>query len=347
MKEDCHESEIIQERIDRKASGGIEIVLTFTDVDQDTCAFNIHLNPSSFTSYGMQTWDVLPRLGFKNTRECPVFGRHSHGCFYKSIPVKKRNVRRDSWKSNPAYQQFEWLVAKLSEICDETIRLYSTLESRGLAFPWKNEDLPTGRVLQIPPSVWLDKHKSKEHKTLEKTKDESQERLSELEKIMGVLFLKEHPLEESVKALLEHLGDIEAEIQDEIGEKGAPIDIKVTLPGSKERRFAVEVTGTNSGIRKDSKKVRTVSSYCIVDREEGEKVILLANTHIEADPADRVSLLPFSKEVQDVLDKSTDVLLVTTAQLYEIWRRVKEEDADLSGFVEQMYSQKGLFRVNE
>jgi len=71
--------------------------------------------------------------------------------------------------------------------------------------------------------------------------------------------------------------------------------------------------------------------------------VLLANTFYELDPDERRDKLHFSKQVTHPLEEE-GVLLMTTVQLYDIWRGVKEGKLNLHEVVEEMYSQAGEFK---
>ena len=96
--------------------------------------------------------------------------------------------------------------------------------------------------------------------------------------------------------------------------KGFPVD----LVGS---GFAFEVTGLSRAITVSSEKYNQTLRF-LEDHSKGEKVILVANTFKNFDPLSRPSP-SFSKVVSESL-KSHRVGLITTLNLYRIWKAVTE-----------------------
>lgn len=343
---DYHETEQIENRVGSKIfEGGIEATITYVDCGSDRGAFNLHLDPRSWsTGNRIHSWEILPRIGFKRSTDCPVYGRHSHGCYYKSLEVSRRGLDKTDLKNNAGYRRLKSIAETIAGICSDIAVFQIKLENLGLAYPWDTDHFPYGTLEAVKPEVWFDKIKPVEYSELEQKRDECQEKIRHLDEIIKVLHTQGKELEEAVAELLSDLGDgIVPEPQD-TAERNAPIDLKVTLPGIEEdRRFAVEITGTKSGVRKDDKKAHDILVYLNFHQgDDSEKVILLANTYFELDPDERHGRLHFSDEVKNPLGKQ-GVLLMTTVQLYEIWRGVKESRLNLREVIEQMYSQVGEF----
>lgn len=337
-----HESDHIQKLVAHTKEGGIEFHLTYADHDMDTGIFNIHIMQRQFTIDGSwQIEDVLKKIGFMSYPDCSI----SPDCYFKSYVLPKRHIDRENWFNNSAYQKYLWLVKYFPSLWQEIKEINTRLVGQGLMYPWRKDDFPIARFTPVPKSAWLNKYKSVEQSRLEEERDVRLTRIAELDKIMGVLYENGKPLEEAVEVLLRDLEEgVTPEMLDTI-EENAPIDLKVVLNGTiATHPFVIEIMGSKSGVRKEDKKASDISSYLILHRQDEEKVMLLANTFRELDPADRVGKLHFSEQVKEPLEKQ-GVLLMTTVQLYEIWRGVKEDSLSLHEVVEQMYSQVGEFNI--
>jgi hypothetical protein len=64
--------------------GYIEIVLAKLQWSKDDVAFTLHVNPSAFTSSGLQTTDWLRLLGFTENTQCQFI--NARRCFSKEVP---------------------------------------------------------------------------------------------------------------------------------------------------------------------------------------------------------------------------------------------------------------------
>jgi len=158
------------------------------------------------------------------------------------------------------------------------------------------------------------------------------------DQIAYVLYGTGDTLEDSVELLLKDLG-LEVEPQP----IGANIDRK-----AKHKRlglgFAVEITGTKDAIKKDSKKIAQAFQYiqeCVGTPEENNKLIIVANTECHLDPKERKKK-PFSPEVVKLLERQ-GVLLMTTVQLYELWKKVHDKELSSDNVVEELSSKSGAY----
>jgi len=219
---DYHETGKIENRISKDSNEGIDFFFSYFDIDDKEGAFVIHVSPRTYTpGERLSRWHILTRLGFSNSRDCPVFGRHPNGCYYKSINVNRYDVDKTDLKNSHAFQQYKWLCNNLADLCQRIKEVNGMLEKRGLKFPWPKDDFPYGVIVKIPEETWIDKNKSVEQKALEERVQESTQRIEELSVIMGVLYQADKDLEIAVEALLRDL-DLEPELQDTIDES-APL----------------------------------------------------------------------------------------------------------------------------
>jgi hypothetical protein len=167
------------------------------------------------------------------------------------------------------------------------------------------------RLIDAPK--WIEDYK------ITKSKDNTKN-IYELEKIRDyyrnieyLLFGTGEDLEYSVMEVFIKLG---YEVYKQ--EPGANIDL---VCKKDQHVIGVEVTGTKGIIKKDSKKIAQAWKYLYAD--EKARLIIVANTEYHLDPKDRKSL-SYTEEVTTLLTKY-NILLLTTKQLYKIWKNVEEE----------------------
>ena len=161
---------------------------------------------------------------------------------------------------------------------------------------------------------------------------------SRYEILSYVLYGTGDQLETSVAVLLRELG-LEVEPQP----AGANVDLKARHRGL-GMGFAVEVTGTKGTLSKDSNKVGQAWQY-FHDRagtpEENDRLVIIANTQCHLDPTER-SGQAFSPEVAKLLGDG-GALLVTTVQLYGLWKAVHEGQARPEDVVRQLHGTSGVY----
>lgn len=159
------------------------------------------------------------------------------------------------------------------------------------------------------------------------------------DRIAYVLYGTNTELEDSVAALLTELG---LEVQPQ--PPGANIDLKAKHPNM-DVRFAIEVTGTKDVIHKDSNKSVQAWQY-ITDRqgtpEEKDRLIIVANTQCHLDPRQR-RRDAYTLDTVKLLGRN-EVLLITTPQLYELWKAVHEGRRAPDDVIRELYDNFGLFK---
>jgi hypothetical protein len=79
-----HHTALRTEVLGKINAGYIEIVLAKLQSGKDDVAFTLHVNPSAFTSGGLQTTDWLRFLGFKENAQCQF--AKVRQCFSKEVP---------------------------------------------------------------------------------------------------------------------------------------------------------------------------------------------------------------------------------------------------------------------
>jgi hypothetical protein len=79
-----HHTALRSEVLGKINAGYVEIVLAKLQSGRDDAAFTLHVNPSAFTSGGLQTTDWLRFLGFKENAQCQF--ANARQCFSKEVP---------------------------------------------------------------------------------------------------------------------------------------------------------------------------------------------------------------------------------------------------------------------
>ncbi len=144
----------------------------------------------------------------------------------------------------------------------------------------------------------------------------------------------------SVILLLEELG-LKVERQ--------PLSANIDLIAKYQRHnlgFAVEVTGIKGIIRKDSVKVAQVWKHLTDSTgtsKEKDKVVIAANTQYHLEPQKR-NPQGFSPDIIKLLEQNS-VLMITTFQLYEQWKKVHEGQRSSEEIIKEMYNSSGFYKA--
>lgn len=161
---------------------------------------------------------------------------------------------------------------------------------------------------------------------------------SEFDLLAYSLYGSGDALEESVCSLLTQIG-----LQVERQSTGANIDLKAKHHAL-SLGFAIEVTGTKGTIQKDSNKIAQAWQY-LKDREgtseEDDRLMIVANTEIHLEPSNRAKP-SYSQPVIRLLG-ANKVLLITTLQLYDLWKSVHEGQRTSEEVVRDMHGKQGLY----
>ncbi len=186
---------------------------------------------------------------------------------------------------------------------------------------------------------WLDEHLVPRAKELGAKINTLEAEKSQYDDLAYVLYGTGGQLEDSVALLLRKLG-----LNVDPQAKGANIDLKAVHPAL-NLGFAVEVTGTKGTIQKDSNKISQAWQY-ISERsgasEEDDRLVIVANTENHLDPRLRTRD-SFSPDAVKLLSNN-GVLLITTLQLYELWKSVEEGNRTPDDVVRELHGKVGLYR---
>lgn len=196
------------------------------------------------------------------------------------------------------------------------------------------------RIEELPsPPEWLEEYKTKQELDLEKrieklVKELEQRKLEHkrFEKIDILLYGTGTPLELAVQKVLEEMG---CNVKKQ--EKGATIDFKARIDSMK---FAIEVTGVDDKINKNSKKFAQILQY-LPHKEKNEKILLLVNTYRNMDVKERTKKENFTETVVKIA-QDNEFCLMKTKDLYFMWKSFLNGE-DPRKTLAQVFTAKGEF----
>jgi len=125
-----HHTALRTEILSKVNAGYIEIVLAKLQWGKDDIAFTLHVNPSAFTSAGLQTTDWLRFLGFKENMQCQF--SNARRCFSKEVP-EGYDLQRFATAFNDGFGQLRKAEADL-QACGFRLPGRRQLSARGQAF---------------------------------------------------------------------------------------------------------------------------------------------------------------------------------------------------------------------
>lgn len=187
---------------------------------------------------------------------------------------------------------------------------------------------------------WLGQFLVPRAKALEEQIHTLADEKAELDRAAYVLYGTGDELETSVSALLQRLG-----LTVDPQPPSANIDLKARHP-MLGLGFAIEVTGTKGTIQKDTNKIAQAWQY-LSERsgtpEENDRLIILANTQCHLNPNERRDDAFTPNVVNLLADKG--VLLMTTFQLYVLWKSVYEGRLSADDVIRNLHGKSGLYRA--
>ena len=194
------------------------------------------------------------------------------------------------------------------------------------------------RIFVGDEPAWVEKHKTQEHLQIIEDIENLERSKQELDMITYLLYGTGDELVDSVKLTLEELG-----LEAEKTPLGATIDL--TARNTDETvKLAIEVTGTTDKIKKESKKVSQAWTYFLEKEDEQEKLVLMANTYIHLPVEDRSGKLHFTPDVENKFTVNS-ALLMTTADLYFLWKDVQEQIRSADEVLKLLYESTGLLKI--
>lgn len=194
---------------------------------------------------------------------------------------------------------------------------------------------------------WIDGYKTMQEIELEKEyavfksetceKDiEFKRRLRRYRDIDVLLWGTGKPLEKAVKKCFE-----EFELGINETEPGFTIDL--VGKDKKDRKLAVEVTGTNGKIKKESNKITQLFQYSQFNKEGSEKLVFVANTYCTKKVEERKEE-DFTKDAINLLN-SLGVCSLTSLDLYFLWKKYIEEKIKGDEIIDKIFSTIGPLSV--
>ena len=121
-------------------------------------------------------------------------------------------------------------------------------------------------------------------------------------------------------------------------EKGFPADLI-------SNRVAVEITGIKGCVGVSSGKVNQTGRFK-ESYHKGEKILLIANTHIDLSPKDRKREMDFSPEVKKYFE-SLSVCCLTTMTLFKIWKDVMTGKKDPKDVKSKILTKDGELTLSD
>lgn len=194
------------------------------------------------------------------------------------------------------------------------------------------------RIFVGDEPAWVEKHRTQEHLQIIDDIENLELRKQELDMITYLLYGTGPELEDTVKLTLEKLG-----LEVKKTPPGANIDF--TARNADETiKLAVEVTGTVDKIKKASKKVPQAWIHSGEKEDEQEKLVLMANTYRHLPIKGRTDKLHFAPHVKN---KFTEIraLLMTTADLYFLWKDVHEKKRSPDEVLKLLYESTGVLKI--
>lgn len=183
---------------------------------------------------------------------------------------------------------------------------------------------------------WVNNYKIARHVDLPSEIQKLNEEKEFYEKICFLLYGKDPSLECSVKLVFEDLGmDVSK------SPEGESFDLICNLK-EESLEFFIEITGSNYS--SGAKKVKQIMDfrYHFPDK----KIILLVNSFCNLDLPERSKKESFPLKVINGL-KPFDVLLLTTVDLYFLWKAVKEGDKKELEVLKLIQNSKGVFQYSK
>ena len=215
---------------------------------------------------------------------------------------------------------------------------YCSMMYRLLGVASRYHDRSQRRIAISDAPDWLGNYLVPHAKALDEQITKLSDEKEKYDKLAYVLYGTGDNLVPSVGLLLREFG-----LEVQLEPSGANIDMK-----AKHHKlnigFVVEVTGTKDIIRKDSKKVAQALQHlneCADTQTENERLVIVANSQYHLDPKQR-NQEGYSPNIAELLGKN-GVLMITTSQLYELWKTVHEGQRSPDDVLKELHSSSGLF----
>lgn len=193
-------------------------------------------------------------------------------------------------------------------------------------------------VFQAEEPPWVEQYKIEEHKEISKRIQEMEIRHQKLDTTAYLLYGKGDDLVESVRITLTDLG-----IKVQKTEKGANVDLE-PKDGAVQNNLFFEVTGSQEPVKKTSSKVGQVWQFIKERDSPDQKLIVVANAYNHLPLDQRKSKQTYTKDAVGLLNLP-GILLMTTEQLYFLWKDVQEKTREAEEVREILTSRNGVLEI--
>jgi len=267
---------------------------------------------------------------------------HDDSCHYGVIGrvVRDGDGDTDVRRMREMHDAFETFAGNVGHLFDLWQQQAEILRQIGIDPPAKPFFGPPARIVANAGGVpaWVEDEKFPQLRDWEKKRADIDSQVQELSVFLPLLYETGDRLRDAVISGLRLLG-----LDAEPTEPGFTVDITArTRDGS--RRFGIEVTGIEEGIKKSSSKLTQVMAF-EQKKDDDEKTILLANTYRGTAIVERKDLEHFTPQALNFL-KPYPVLVMTTCDLYRMVGDILEGRRDKEELVEVLYATRGRLDYN-
>lgn len=196
------------------------------------------------------------------------------------------------------------------------------------------------RIVAAEEPSWVEHHKTEEYRKLSTEIQKLEERRQHLETITYLLYGTGDDLVESVRITLSDLG---IKVKKTI--LGANVDLEPE-EGTGGVNLFLEVTGSKEPVKKDSNKVAQAMEFIRDHADDpSAKLIVIANAYNHLPLEQRRDKLAFTEPVVRLLEPH-GVLMMTTEQLYFLWKDVQEGRRRTEEVRELLRAVTGVLKVS-
>jgi hypothetical protein len=190
---------------------------------------------------------------------------------------------------------------------------------------------------------WIENYKTEHEKSIEAEISQLEDSLqkekskrSRFQKIDALLYATNKTLEKAVMLVFEDF-DLNVEKAD----PGANKDLIVK--DNSGNILLVEVTGVKGKINTKTRKMAQLWDL-VLEKKSNEKIVLIANTYREKEPTERRGEKHFTKNVIN-LCKKTDICLMTTVDLFNLWKEVLEGKKTPEQVIDSIVDTNGIYEI--
>ena len=159
---------------------------------------------------------------------------------------------------------------------------------------------------------------------------------SRFQKIDALLYATNKTLEKAVMLVFEDF-DLNVEKAD----PGANKDLIVK--DNSGNILLVEVTGVKGKINSQSRKMAQLMDL-VLEKRSDEKIVLIANTYREKEPAERSGDEHFTEKVKNLCEK-IGICLMTTVDLFYLWKNVLEGKKTPEQVIDTVLATSGVYKI--